>query len=154
MLNWRAAAADLGAGEWGRRSAHVPSWCSSPGPTVGECTGNLRTVCNANPRGWAAWAEQTSEIQKQAVLCKLGPHPPPHDGRNLVVLSSRTKGFVSSIRSQTGRGVAADKTSFESLTQKFSTGCLPRTCHTSAIFHTSAQILTAGWIFPHLTAEN
>ena len=58
---------------------------------------------------------QLQRIKTSAFLCKLGPHPPAHNGENLVAL---LKHFVSSVRDQTGRDVAADKTSLERLTHK------------------------------------
>lgn len=84
MLNWRAAAADLRAREWGRMSAHIPSWCSSPGPAVEECTGNPKTVCNVNPRvlghvGWTGFRD----IKTSTILC--------NGRKKLVALPSRIK---------------------------------------------------------------
>lgn len=75
-------------------SARIPPWYSSPGPTVGKCEGNLRTASNANPTtldhvGWTGFRD----IKTSTFLCKLGPHPPAHDGGSLLALPFRNQTF-------------------------------------------------------------
>ena len=151
MLNWRAAAADLRAGERGWMSARIPLCRFSPGPATGECTGNPRTVSNLNPRavghlGWTGFRD----TQTSPILCKLGPHPPTQDRRNLKACHSESR----ALSAVCGAGQGGIWFSLESSAQKYSSGWLLRTCYTSGILFTTAQILSCGSMLPHLRVEN
>lgn len=74
------------------------------------------------PGGGPCGLNRLQRHKASPILCKLDPHPPTHHGGNFIASSFRIKGFVSSMCGWTGRSMAEDKTSIESLTQKYSTG--------------------------------